>query len=92
MSRFTILHRIWFPRAFRLVLPTLGGEVIGQLKATPLVATITVMEIFGVSSKIRQDTFRVYEPLIFVAAVYFCLTFVITRIFGWIERQVPQKR
>ena len=26
MSRFTILHRIWFPRAFRLVLPTLGGE------------------------------------------------------------------
>jgi polar amino acid transport system permease protein len=92
MSPFTILRRVWFPRAFRLVLPTLGGEVIGQLKSTPLVATITIMEIFGVSSKIRQDTYRVYEPLIFVAAVYFCLTFVITRIFLWIERQVPQKR
>lgn len=92
MPRFTILRRIWFPRAFRIVLPTLGGEVIGQLKATPLVATITVMEIFGVTSKIRQDTYRVYEPLLLVATVYFCLTFVITRIFGWIERQVPQKR
>ena len=92
MSPFTMLHRIWLPRAFRLVLPTLGGEVIGQLKATPLVATITIMEVFGVGSKIRQDTYHVYEPLLLVAAIYFCLTFVITRIFGWIERQVPQKR
>jgi polar amino acid transport system permease protein len=92
MSPFTMLHRIWLPRAFRLVLPTLGGEVIGQLKATPLVATITIMEVFGVGSKIRQDTYHVYEPLLLVAAIYFCMTFIITRIFGWIERQVPQKR
>jgi len=92
MTPFTILRRIWLPRAFRLVLPTLGGEVIGQLKATPLVATITIMEVFGVGNKIRQDTFHVYEPLLLVAAIYFCLTFVITRIFGWVERQVPQKR
>jgi polar amino acid transport system permease protein len=92
MPRFTVLRRIWLPRAIRLVLPTLGGEVITQLKSTPLVATITVMELFGVSTRIRQDTFRVYEPLIMVAAVYFCLTLVFTRVFGWIERQVPQKR
>jgi polar amino acid transport system permease protein len=92
MSPFTMLRRVWFPRAFRLVLPTLGGEVIGQLKATPLVATITIMEVFGVGSKIRQDTFHVYEPLLLVALIYVCLTFIITRIFLWIERQVPQKR
>ncbi len=92
MSSWTTLVRVWFPRAVRIVLPTLGGEVISQLKSTPLAATVTVVELYGASSQIRQDTYRVYEPLLMVAVVYFCLTYLITRAFGWVERQVPQKR
>jgi len=92
MSPFTVLHRVWLPRAFRLVLPTLTGEVISQLKSTPLAATITVMDIYGVSNMIRQDTYRVYEPLLLVAVVYFSLTWIITRLFNIVERQVPMKR
>lgn len=92
MSRWTVLRRIWFPRAVRIILPTLGGEVILQLKATPLAATITVIELYGAAYQVRQDTYRVYEPLLLLAAVYFCLTFIITRLFNMIERQVPQKR
>ena len=92
MSPFTVLRRVWLPSAIRLVLPTLTGEVILQLKATPLAATITVMDLFGVSNMIRQDTYRVYEPLILVAVVYFCLTWIITSLFTIFERQVPMKR
>ncbi len=92
MSPFTLLRRIWFPRAVRIVLPTLGGEVIGQLKSTPLAATVTIIELFGASNQIRQDTYRVYEPLIMIAVVYFCLTYIITRLFNIVERQVPLKR
>ena len=92
MSPFTVLRRVWLPRAFRLVLPTLTGEVISQLKSTPLAATITVMDVYGVSNMIRQDTFRVYEPLLLVAVVYFSLTWIITRLFNIVERQVPMKR
>ncbi|MFN7595388.1 MAG: ABC transporter permease subunit, partial [Cereibacter sp.] len=40
MPRFTILRRIWLPQAVQRALPTLGGETVLQLKATPLVATI----------------------------------------------------
>jgi polar amino acid transport system permease protein len=92
MSPWMVLRRVWFPRAVRIVLPTLGGEVITQLKSTPLAATVTVIELYGASYQIRQDTFRVYEPLLMVAVVYFCLTYVITRLFYFVERQVPQKR
>lgn len=92
MSPLTVLRRIWFPRAVRIVLPTLGGEVISQLKSTPLAATVTVYELYGASTQVRQDTYRVYEPLLLVAVVYFFLTYLITRAFGWVERQVPQKR
>jgi polar amino acid transport system permease protein len=92
MSPWTVLTRIWLPRAFRIVLPTLGGETILQLKATPLAATVTVIELYGASYQVRQDTYRVYEPLLLVAVIYLALTYVITRIFAYIERQVPQRR
>ncbi len=92
MSPFTVLRRIWFPRAVRMVLPTLAGESVVQLKATPLAATVTVMDLMGVTNMIRQNTYRTYEPLILVALVYICITFAIVTCFNWVERQVPQKR
>lgn len=92
MSPFTVLRRIWFPRAFLQVLPTLAGETVGQLKATPLAATITVMDLMGVTNMIRQNTYRTYEPLLLVAMVYMCITFVIVYAFNWLEKLVPQKR
>lgn len=92
MSPFTLLRRIWLPRAVRLVLPNLAGDTVSQLKATPLAAYITVMDLMGVTNMIRQDTYRVYEPLLLVAAIYMCITFFIVMLFNWLERMVPSKR
>lgn len=91
MPRFTIFRRIWLPQALRRVLPTLGGETVLQMKATPLVATITVIDIYAVSSRIRQDTFVVYEPLLLLAVVYMAIAGVIVLMFRWLENRVPQK-
>ncbi|MFT5894216.1 MAG: polar amino acid transport system permease protein, partial [bacterium] len=70
MSRFTVLRRIWLPRALQNVLPTLAGEFVLTLKSTPLAATITVFDVYGVGSIVRQETYRVYEPLLLVAGIY----------------------
>lgn len=90
MSRFTVLRRIWLPRAFQNVLPTLAGEFVLTLKSTPLAATITVFDVYGVSSIVRQETYRVYEPLLFVAGIYIVLTVVIVVLFRWLENRVPR--
>ncbi|MFT3986742.1 ABC transporter permease [Aestuariivirga sp.] len=92
MSPFTLLRRIWFPRAVRMVLPTLAGEAVGQMQATSLAATITVLELLGVTNMIRQDTYLTYEPLLFAGAIYMVITFVIERIFARLEAMVPMKR
>lgn len=92
MPRLTIFRRIWLPLAIRNVLPTLGGETILQLKATPLVATITVIEIYAVSSRVRADTFIVYEPLLLLALVYMIIAGVIALIFRRLEGRVPDRR
>jgi polar amino acid transport system permease protein len=92
MPRFTIFRRIWLPQALHRVLPTLGGETVLTLKATPLVATITVVDIYAVSSRVRQDTFIVYEPLLLLAVVYMVIAGVIVLLFRRLEAMVPQKR
>ena len=90
MSRFTILRRIWLPRALQNVLPTLAGEFVLTLKSTPLAATITVFDVYGVGTMVRQETYRVYEPLLFVAGIYIVLTGIIVLFFRWLENRVPR--
>lgn len=89
MSRFTIFRRIWLPRALHRALPTLGGETVLQLKSTPLVATITVVDVYAVISRVRQDTFLTYEPLLLLALIYMILAGVLVVIFRWLERRLP---
>ncbi len=92
MSPWKVNSRIWFPRAVLQVLPTLTGEVIGQLKSTPLVFTIPVLDLMSAISQVRQDTYIIYEPLIFLAIIYMILTYFITRAFGYLENLIPQRR
>ncbi len=92
MRPFTVLRRIWLPRALQNVFPTLAGEAVLTLKSTPLAATITIFEVYGVSSIVRQETYRIYEPLLFVAGIYVCLTGVIVLLFRWAENRVPRTR
>ena len=92
MSPWQVLRRVWLPRAIRNVLPTLGGETILTLKSTPLAALVTVVDLFGVSDRVRQETYIIYEPLLLVMVIYMILTFIITRIFAVVERQIPARR
>jgi polar amino acid transport system permease protein len=87
MPRFTVLWRIWLPQAFRRALPTLGGETVLQMKATPLIATITVMDIYEVSSRVRRELLIVYEPLILLAVIYMLIAGIIVLAFRWMEGQ-----
>ena len=91
MPRFTMFRRIWLPQALHRVLPTLGGETVLQLKATPLVLTITIMDTYAVAGRIRQDTFIVYEPLLMLAVVYMAITGLIVLMFRWFESRFPSK-
>ncbi|MDO1581266.1 ABC transporter permease [Rhizobium oryzicola] len=92
MGPLLLIRRIWLPRAIRIALPTIAGEVVMQLKATPLAFTVTVMDLYAVAYKVRQDTLLVYEPLLVVTVFYVFLTLLITRVFKGIEGQVPIRR
>ncbi|MEP9386860.1 ABC transporter permease [Mesorhizobium sp. KR9-304] len=91
MNRWTLFRRIWLPQAIYSVLPTLAGEAVLLLKATPLVATITVVDIYAVASRVRQDTFIVYEPLLLLALIYLCITGILVFAFRKLEARIPSR-
>ena len=92
MSPFTLLRRVWLPLAFYRALPTLAGETVLQLKSTPLVATITVVDVYAVFDRVRQDTYVTYEPLLLLALIYCGLTGLLILGFRTIEKRLPTHR
>lgn len=88
---FTAFRRIWLPQALHRALPTIGGETVLQMKSTPLVATISVFDLYGVIGRIKQDTLIVYEPLLLLAVIYMAMAGVIVLFFRWLESRLPTR-
>ena len=61
------------------------------MKTTPLVATITVVDIYSLAKRVTQDTFIVYEPLLLLALVYMILAGLIVLFFRWLEGRLPSR-
>ncbi|MFW0757899.1 ABC transporter permease [Pseudomonas sp. H11T01] len=87
------LLRVRLPRAMRLLLPTLAGESVMLMKSTALASTIAVVDLLGAANVVRAQTFQIYQPLLLVAGVYVCLTFLIEAVFAIAERRgTPLRR
>jgi His/Glu/Gln/Arg/opine family amino acid ABC transporter permease subunit len=88
LSKGRIMLLILLPQALRLALPAIGGQNILLLKGTALAATITVFELMAAANIVRAQTFRVYEPLLAAALVYFLLAVLITCGFKFVEKRL----
>lgn len=89
LSKSRIMRSILLPQALRLALPAIGGQNILLLKGTALTATITLFELMGAANLVRAQTFRVYEPLLAAAFLYFILSAIISMLFRLVERRLP---
>jgi polar amino acid transport system permease protein/octopine/nopaline transport system permease protein len=92
MTNWLIFWRISLPRAIRIQLPTMTGEVILLLKATSLASTITVFDIMGTRTDLFAQSFRTYSPLLGAAVIYIVLVFLFTRLLYWVERHLNKDR
>ncbi len=48
--------------------------------------------MMGMANFIRVQSFRVYEPLLAAALIYVTLTFILTRLFRWLEAHLNKDR
>ncbi|MBB1488244.1 ABC transporter permease [Oceanospirillum sediminis] len=85
MSYPLMLRRIILPRAFGIMMPAYGNEVILMLKGSALASTITLLDLTGMA---RTIIARTYTPLeIFLAAgiIYLIISALIIGLFRMLE-------
>ena len=68
-------RRIILPQALPPMLPVLGNYLIGMFKDSPLLATITVPEMFAAAEHIAGETYRYNEPYTLVGLIFLCLSY-----------------
>lgn len=72
LSRTQTMARIIIPQAIPPVIPALGNYLIAMFKETPLLSTITVMELLNTAKVIGSESFRYLEAITMVG-VFFLL-------------------
>ena len=84
-------HRIWLqiilPQVYYSVIPLLVNEFTMVIKITPLLSTITMVELTRASQMLYNETFRPVEVLLLAAAIYFMICFSISQFGEFLQRR-----
>ena len=87
MGRLRALRRIILPQAMRVVIPPLGNEFIGMVKATSLASVIQYPEVLHNAENIYYANSRVIELLIVAGFWYLLVVSVLTPLQTLLERR-----
>ena len=82
------MRYIILPQAVKNILPAIANEFVTIIKESSICYTIGLGEIMYAVSAIKGAIYRVAEPLVVAAAVYFCLTFPTSKIIEYFERKM----
>lgn len=85
MTKYQMYRRILLPRAFGIVLPAYGNEIILMLKGSALASTITILDLTGMARTIIARTYTPMEIFLAAGAIYLVISIVIIAIFRQIE-------
>lgn len=92
------LHKrqVWFkiilPQVFNSVIPLLVNEFTMVIKITPLLSTITLVELTRSSQMLYNETFRPVEVLGLAALIYFVICFSISQFGEYLQRRSMKYR
>jgi polar amino acid transport system permease protein len=76
------------PQAIRRVVPALGNYVIAMLKDTPILMTITVMEMLGQARLFAQENFQFTEPLTVIGVAFVLIAYPASLLVRALERRL----
>lgn len=88
MSHKMAMIYIIIPQAFKNILPALGNEVIVLIKESSIVSVVGIHDLMYNADTIRGNTYLPFEPLIIAAAIYFTITFILSKLLGLLERRM----
>lgn len=90
LSRLRIYRDVVIPQAIPRIVPALGNYLVSMLKDTPILSTVTVMEMLNLANVIGDRTFRYLVPLSMVGLIFLLLTMICTAAIRRIEIVLPK--
>ncbi len=88
MSKPMQVRRIVLPRAFGIVLPAYGNELILMLKGSSLASTITLLDITGMARTIIARTYTPLEIFLAAGVIYLLISGVFIGAFRLLEKRL----
>lgn len=88
MTHVQTMRYVVLPQAIRRMLPAFGNEFITLVKDSSLLAVIAVPELMYWSKAMSAQYYRVWEPYLTAALVYFILTYLLGKLLTYIEKKV----
>ncbi|MFF4753152.1 ectoine/hydroxyectoine ABC transporter permease subunit EhuD [Streptomyces sp. NPDC002514] len=86
------VRRTWtaviLPQAVRRVVPPLGNYVISMLKDTPILMTITVLEMLGQARLFSQQRFQFTEPVTVIGVAFIVISYLASLLLRTLERRL----
>lgn len=92
MTHFQTMVHVVLPQALRNILPSVANEFVINIKDTSVLNVIGFVELYFVATDIEARTFQTFATYLLIAAIYFVLTFTITRILRLIEKKMDGKK
>ncbi|EMT39017.1 amine acid ABC transporter, permease protein, 3- TM region, His/Glu/Gln/Arg/opine family [Thermoanaerobacter thermohydrosulfuricus WC1] len=88
MTHAMAMRYVIIPQAIKNILPALGNEFIVMLKESAIVSVIGFADLTRQADIIQSITYKYFEPYIIIAAIYFVMTFIFSRLLGIFERRL----
>ncbi len=92
MTHFQAMFKVILPQALKNILPSVANEFVINVKDTSVLNVIGFTELYFQAKKIVSITYDTFATYLLVAAIYFILTFTITRILRLIEKKLEGKK
>ncbi|MGN0989347.1 MAG: amino acid ABC transporter permease [Eubacteriales bacterium] len=88
MSHFQTMTCVVLPQAIRNIMPSIGNEFVVNIKDSSVLSVISISELMFMS-KMAGGAYTKFVPAYLIcAAIYFVLTFTVTRILRFIEKKM----
>ncbi|MGN7357070.1 amino acid ABC transporter permease [Paenibacillus sp. SAF-054] len=88
MGKAMTMRHIILPQAVKSVLPAIGNEFITIIKESSIVSFIGVTDLMYQAQAVTTITYESLKPLLIIAAIYFVMTFTLSKLLGLFERRL----
>lgn len=88
MSHWQSMRHIILPQAIRNVLPSIGNELVVNVKDSSVLNVIAVSELFFVAKSASGTYLKYFEVYTIVAIIYLIITLVLSKLLHVVEKKI----